>query len=596
MNIWSYPKYNPWFVILCVLVVTFFTELICAYDLPSGLDASSLPRVSGRIESNELWIIYNIPPRQHQVILEDFHFMTVDAESVPGIVFGETRYPPGERDDEGNTIYHGIVILKKDISFSDTSASLPDSILIEAGYQFCTEAGACLAPESIQFKIVFKDALKNFNQAAEKNGLPISASVIFFNLFLAFLGGLILNVMPCVLPVLSIKLIGIVKSAHDNREEIFQGAMAYTGGVVLSFLILGAVVAGMKIAGQSVGWGFQFQNIRFVVLLLTLVWVFGLSLFDVFIIQLPGSHAVTRASRKGGHWGSFVTGIFAVLLATPCTAPLLGAALGWTFTQTPWMIILSFLFIGFGLASPFILIGLFPVFSKVIPRPGPWMNTFKVVMAFLLMATVVYLLRVVYFLVDGKVIQILWFLLFTAFACWILGMYAVPYRPRKIRLGAIIVALIIAVTAGIYFLRFEKPPVFTKTQVKESRIVRDPHHPNWYVFQPALLEEFRAEKKPVFIDFAAEWCLTCKTNEAAVLFTQDIQKAFSEKDVQLLRGDYTRKNPMLQEWLEKFDRAGVPLYVFYLPNQPDPVVLPEVITKDMILQQLKKINRDIDHS
>jgi len=581
-------------------IIPVILGLLIVLSLPGWLQAefnsqeltgnpNTAPQVSGKIQGHELQVIYHIPENRHQVIQDDFQFMTVDVEAIPGILFGDTQYPPGEKDQEGNTVYHGVVILKKEFRFSTATQDLPDSIQVEAGYQFCTETGTCLAPESVQFKVPFKDALNLSSESLEENGGSVVFSTIILNLLFAFLGGLILNVMPCVLPVLSIKMMGIVKSAHEKREEILRSAMAYTGGVLVSFLLLGAAVAGMKIAGQSVGWGFQFQNIGFVVFVLTLIWIFGLSLFDVFIIQLPGSGAASQASSKGGHGGSFITGVFAVLLATPCTAPMLGAALGWTFTQPPWMIVVSFLFIGLGLSFPFILIGVFPVFSRLIPKPGSWMNTFKEIMAFLLMATAVYLLRVAYFLVEDDVIRILWFLLVITFSCWIVGKYSGPNRKKGIRVIAFFLAVVLAITAGSYFLNFNKSSIASDIEDNHTRIKRDLHHPNWFVFRPELLEKLVAENYPVFIDFAAEWCLTCKTNETAVLFTRDVQKAFLEKDVQLLRGDYTRRNPMLQKWIEKFDRAGVPLYVFYLPDHPDPVVLPELITKEMILQQLDKI-------
>jgi len=588
MNTYRLSGIKPLMIILAVLFCAVITGYGQVGFSEPGVRAD-LPQISGRIENGILQITYKIPHNRHQVILEDFNFMTLDVKPVPGLEFGETRYPKGDKDKEGNTVYHGTVILEKTVALTGDRTPLPDSIEVEAGYQFCTEDGTCLAPESVQVKVALKAAGALSSGIMADKGADNGLSMILLNLLFAFLGGLILNVMPCVLPVLSIKIMGIVKSAHEDRREILKGSMAYTAGVLLSFLIMGMVIAGLKIAGQSVGWGFQFQNISFVIFLLTIIWVFGLSMFDVFIIQLPGTQAATQASSRSGHWGSFVTGIFAVLLATPCTAPMLGAALGWAFIQPPGMILLSFLIIGLGLAFPFILIGFFPVFTKIIPRPGPWMNTFKEVMAFFLMATVVYLLRVVYFLVDDKVIRILWFLLFIGFACWIIGRYASPSRTKRSRGIAMIAALIISISAGLYFLNFDSTTVTPGKQESGSLMKSDPHHPDWYVFNPDLLDTFRREERPVFIDFAAEWCLTCKTNESTVLFTQEIQDAFAEKQVKLLRGDYTKRNPLLREWLTQFKRAGVPLYVFYLPNQSEPVVLPEVITKEMIHQQLDKI-------
>ena len=577
---------------ICASVLFFFGVSGIAVQPADNLKPSQQPIVSGQISGDELQVIYDIPANMHQVILEDFNFMKVDVMPVQGLQFGETIYPRGEKDADGNTIYRGMVVLTKKIKVID-SRQLPDSVVVTAGYQLCTEDGTCLIPQSVQFKVSLETLERTMPvKKAGQPGQPVKTIII--QLLFAFLGGLILNVMPCVLPVLSIKILGMVKSAQEERQEILKGSIAYTLGVLLSFLILGSVVAGLKMAGQSVGWGFQFQNIGFVLFLLTLIWVFGLALFDVFLINIRVD-AATKASSRGGHWGSFATGVFAVLLATPCTAPMLGAALGWAFSQPPWLIILSFLVIGLGLASPFILIGIFPVFVKLIPKPGAWMNTFKEVMAFLLMATVVYLLRVTYFLVGYGVIKILWFLLFLAFACWILGKYAALHQPKRKRILAYIIAILIAVSAGFYFLRFKTGSSAFTTHDRDSNSIfqKDRLHPNWTVFSSEVLDTLLAEHKSVFIDFSAEWCLTCKTNEAAVLFTKEIQNAFKEHQVHLLRGDFTMRDPIIEEWLKKFNRAGVPLYILYAAGEKNPVILPELLTKDTVLNALSKLGNPL---
>jgi thiol:disulfide interchange protein len=563
-----------------------------AGETANGLNPKQLPVVSGLIKGSNLEVIYNIPSDMHQVIFNDFNFMTVDVIPVQGLRFGETIYPAGEKDAEGNTIYNGTVTLTKKISVTDIK-QLPDSIEVTAGYQFCTEAGTCLIPESVQFKVTLETLeMAVVKENTVQSGQPIATIII--QLIFAFLGGLILNVMPCVLPVLSIKILGIVNSAHEHRREILKGSIAYTFGILLSFLLLGAVVAGLKLAGQSVGWGFQFQNTSFVIFLLILVWVFGLALFDVFIINLRVD-AATKASSRSGHWGSFATGVFAVLLATPCTAPMLGAALGWAFSQPPGLIIISFLVIGMGLATPFLLIGLFPVFARLIPKPGRWMNTFKEVMGFLLMATVVYLLRVAYFLVGYGMIKIIWFLLFLAVASWILGKYGALHQPKPKRIIAFIIAILIAAGAGFYFLHFDSVTASESTNLEGpvSIYQKDPLHPNWMVFSPEVLDTLLADNQSVFIDFSAEWCLTCKTNEATVLFTKEVQNAFQEYQVHLLRGDFTQRKPVIQEWLTRFNRAGVPLYILYLAGEDDPIALPELITKDMILNELRAIRKHL---
>lgn len=572
---------------LCVLLVccgarSGFSQTLFSTD---ALNPKALPLVSGKIVENHLVVIYNIPDGHHQVIQPGFNFMDIVPEEIEGLEFGETIYPEGHKNEQGFVEYSGIAILQKEIISFDSLTIKKDTLIVKAGYQFCLDDGSCLIPEEVTLKI-------SLNNTGEGQAFPVSSNrhaSLFINLLFAFLGGLILNVMPCVFPVLSIKIMSLVGSAQQNKREILQGSFIYTLGILVSFLVMGLSIVLLKLAGQSVGWGFQFQNVGFAIFLLTLIWIFGLSLFDVFVIRLPGMQTATKASGKQGHLGSFFSGVFAVLLATPCTAPLLGAALGWAFAQTPAIILLSFLIIGLGLALPFILIGLFPKLIKWIPKPGPWMETFKNIMAFMLMATVVYLMRVLYFLLDIGLIQVLWFMLLVAISAWILGHFADPIQPRRKRVIATVAALVVGIGGGLYFLRFESDQAALSRVSEGGLYQQDPHHPEWYVFQPGLVEQLRAENKPVFLDFSAEWCLTCKANESTVLFTETIQKAFQNKGVQLVRGDNTKNNPVILEWLNKFNRAGVPLYVFYSPNEPEPVVLPEVITRDMILNQLEKI-------
>ena len=219
----------------------------------------------------------------------------------------------------------------------------------------------------------------------------------------------------------------------------------------------------------------------------------------------------------------------------------------------------------------------------------------KEVMGFLLMATIVYLLRVAYFLVGYGVIKIIWFLLFLAFSCWILGKYAALNQPKRKRILAFIIAILIAAAAGFYFLQFKPVSTAVTTDERGSNSIfqKDRLHPNWTVFSPEVLDTLMADDKSVFIDFSAEWCLTCKTNEATVLFTKEIQNAFKEHQVHLLRGDFTMRNPIIQEWLTRFNRAGVPLYILYAAGKKNPIILPELITKDMILNALSTLGNPV---
>ncbi|WP_372808583.1 protein-disulfide reductase DsbD family protein [Pontiella sp.] len=474
------------------------------------------------------------------------------------------------------------------------------------------------------------------NGGASDVGGEAGIGVIIKYMIFAFLGGLILNFMPCVLPVLSIKAMSIVGSAHQDRKEIFKGAMSYTAGVLVSFLTLAALVIIAKAGGQSAGWGDHMQNPVFVIVLFILIWVFSLSLFDVFIIQLPGMGVATKASSHAGHKGSFFSGVFAVLLSTPCTAPMLGSAVGFMFAQPAYLVVLSFLLIGLGLAFPFILLGLSPRAMKYIPKPGEWMNTFKEVMAFLLIGTAVFLLSILYSLLGESFLRFCVFILPLSFSCWLYGKYAGPGNPVRRQWVFSAIALAVAVGSGVYLIDVPE---------RMSPEVRDQQIGGWAKLSDELVAKAKGEGRPllvdynsvwsedhgsfqlddtlkkfvdqhdvilardestwkplnaetlrsalvddermVFIDFGAEWCATCKVNERTVLFTDAMQAEFKKRDVLLLKGDFTHRDPEINEWLERFGRAGVPLYVLFKPGETiQAVTLPELINAGMVIDAL----------
>lgn len=532
--------------------------------------------ISAKIEDNQIKVTYIIPDGMHQTLQEDMFF--IDVDDVNGITFEPTVYPKGKKTKDGYIEYHGTVVLSKQLKVLDNFDGKP-VIKIYAGYQLCLDSGTCFMPEELEFDLKF--------DTGEKSGIPTktnSMEILKF-LLMAFLGGLILNIMPCVLPVLSIKAMSLVKQSQQDKKQILRSSMAYTAGIIFSFMILALVIVILKTSGEMVGWGFQFQSAGFVTALLIMIFVFSLSMFDVFIIRAPGMNAATKASSKGGLAGSFFSGIFAVLLATPCTAPLLGAALGFAFSQPPAMIFGIFILIGIGLAFPFILLGFWPKAIKAIPKPGEWMNVFKEAMGFLLFLTALYLIRSLYFLIGGlNIINVLLYLIILAFAAWIYGRFARPEFSKRKQWIATIAALVIAIGAGYMTLNFDSAEATTEESA---------HYPrDWQKFSPELVRQYRDEGKPVFIDFGAEWCLTCKTNETAVLFTKDIEAAFKDRGVEMLRGDNTKKDDVIGEWLRKFNRAGVPLYVFYMPGKEEAVTLPELITKDMVMKMLKKLDEE----
>lgn len=539
-------------------------------------------------ETGQLKVQVTIPDGQHMTLQPDYFY--VDVDSIQGLISGNTNYPEGQKkDDLGNSVYYKSVEVAKGITITKDLKPGDYKLTLKVGYQFCNEEGSCHLPEEqaveVKLKVTEGSKADLAGDASVKTneGAGIGYTGLLKFLLLAFIGGIILNIMPCVLPVLSIKALSLVKQSHQDKKDILKHSFAYTFGILASFLILSAVVIGIKLSGEMVGWGFQFQNTTFVLALYSVIFVFALSMFDVFIFQTPGMNMAAQASHKSGYMGSFMSGIFAVVLATPCTAPFLGAALGFAFSQPPLIILAIFMLIGLGLAFPFLLIGFFPSSIKIFPKPGEWMNIFKECMGFLLLATAVWLLNVVYSQLGGSnTIRVLFFTVTLAFAAWLYGRFVKPNYSKAVQWIMTLLALLVVVFGAYFLLQFKEVP--TEKSTASAQLDNA-----WKPFNETEVNQLIADGKPVFVDFTAEWCMTCKSNETTVLWTKDVQDTFKNKGITLFRGDYTKKDPLIHEWLKKFKKAGVPLYLLYIPGQSDPVVFPEIITKGMIMEKLNLI-------
>ena len=544
--------------------------LMCALML--SLTSFAFPgtqEVTAEIIDDQVVVSFNIPDKMHQVLQKEY--FKLEIEPVDGLDFGPTEYPAGIIKGKFGDEYHGLTQLKQQITVSGDFKQT--TLNVNASYQLCNETGACLMPQDISLKVTIPQSLTVESADDEGSELP-------YMLVLAFCGGLILNLMPCVLPVLSIKMMSIVNSAQKGRHEIMMGGLTYTAGVLVSFAFLAGAVIALKTSGEAVGWGFQFQNPYFVFGLLVIIWAFGLSLFDLFLVQAPGMNAATKASSSNGAMGTFMSGVFAVLLATPCTAPMLGSAIGFAFKQSSAIIFLMMMVVGLGLAFPFILLGFMPGVMKLVPKPGNWMNSFREVMGFLLFATAVFLARSLSFIISpAQFINVLWFMLILSFALWLYGRNKKPHLSKTKQWLGTIAAAIIALYGAYALLDF--------SYSEEKQSTSEVSSSNWQVFSTERLEKLKADGKGVFVDFGAEWCMTCKANEALVLNTDDIQAAFKEKGVELLHGDFTRKNPVILEYLQKYERGGVPLYLYFKKGESEPIIFPEVLTKGMIRDALK---------
>ena len=413
---------------------------------------------------------------------------------------------------------------------------------------------------------------------------------IFMFLVFGFLGGLILNLMPCVLPVISLKIFGFVQQAGQSRQKIFRSGIAFTLGIFAWFIALAILLIALKGAGRDVTWGgFQFTNPYFVLALSVIVLVFALNLFGVFEVSLPQS--VTRnllsTSERKDLLGSFFQGVFATVLATPCTAPFLGSALGFAFTQSAAIILAMFIAIAAGMSAPYLLLSAQPAWLRFLPRPGPWMLHVKQFMGFLLLATLLFLLYVVG--AQRGLEGAIWascFLLVISVACWMKGAFVLPTASVAKRTIVLVLVLLLVLGSGVYFIgdKFQS----AKIASADSQIEGD-----WQPFTPERLQTELEQGRTVFVDFTAAWCLTCKFNEASVLEAQDVREAFQRHAIVKLKADWTNGDPVITKLLQHFGRPGVPLYVLYPAKNEEPIVFPEVLTKGMILDKLETVARRV---
>ena len=411
---------------------------------------------------------------------------------------------------------------------------------------------------------------------------PAAASMgLWLALFYGFLGGMILNLMPCVLPVISLKIFGFIQQAGESRWRIFSHGVAFIGGIFAWFLGLAAVVVALKSGGSEVTWAFQFQNPWFNIVMGTVVFVFALNLAGVFEFILPGrtATALEAAGSAGGHAGSFFQGVFATLLATPCTAPFLGSALGFAFSQSAPVIVAMFASVAAGMALPYFLLTAQPGWMRFLPRPGMWMERLKQFMAFPLFATLIWIFAILggQSGMDG-VIAYAAFLLCVGLACWVYGAFCGPAgRHRLLALGMVAV---LSAGGGWYFLGQK----FAWAGKEDASGI------HWVPFSQARLQAELAAGHSVFLDFTADWCITCKFNERTAIDTSVVRALLGSKKVVPMKADWTNSNPEITAALKSFGRVGVPLYVIYPGgNAGAPVVLPELLTESILADALHRL-------
>lgn len=385
----------------------------------------------------------------------------------------------------------------------------------------------------------------------------------------ALIGGLILNLMPCVFPVISIKALSIAKSAHGERKKIKREAWLYTAGVIVTFLLLTLILLAFKAGGAEIGWGFQLQSPKVVAALAVLLFVIGLNLLGVFEFGSGLQNTGAELTQKSGAAGSFFTGALAVIVATPCTAPMMAGAVGYALAAPAIITLAVFMALAIGFALPFLLIAYVPGLLSKLPKPGPWMVRFKEILAFPMFAASIWLVWVLSLQAgEGGVLFVLSAMLAVSLAIWF-------FKDKNIiakALGAFSVLAAIALPISISANAVSVPVATGKLEAE--------------AWSPARVAELQSQGRPIFVDFTAAWCVTCKVNEKVVLNKTKTQKLFKDTNTAFLIADWTNKDDIIAAELTKYGRAGVPLYLVYSNNSVKPAILPQVLNYDVIMEAI----------
>jgi len=532
--------------------------------------------------------------------------------SAKGIHFGEPKWPEpikeySEALDLENLVFKGHFQITLPVEGVDSEY---DSLTTQATfhYQACDNS-ICLAPSQVTFglgvlgfnkKSTMQPGLKkNDDENGSLENAPLNGSTndspmdggfagTLALLLSALFGGLILNLMPCVLPVLSLKLFSLIKQAGESRGRLLALGTSTTVGILASFWILAGIVAAVKAGGGNAGWGMQFQSAGFIAFMVVILSAFAMSFFGVFEVWLPGS-ATTKmdsAGRKNGLLGAFFTGALLVLLSTPCSAPFLGTAMGFAFTASTPVLFLFFTAAGIGLALPYMLVSAFPKVLKVFPKPGAWMVTLQKVMGVLLLGTVAWLLWVVreqagnYGVAIFAVIALL-----SIIFSFAIGKIAPP-GVAFIREVAAVVGSVILLAA--FWFAFASPKYEAEVDaIFEARAAQLITEDGWFRYTPELINNLAKSGHTVFIDVTADWCLTCKTNEAAILNREDFRRAMDSLKVARVKADWTRETPEVTALLRSMGKSGVPAYAIYPAGDASrQIVLPELLTTNAIVEKI----------
>ena len=423
------------------------------------------------------------------------------------------------------------------------------------------------------------DGIKEFytlDLPLEKNtNNPLVTISLLTAIIFAFLGGIILNAMPCVFPILSIKILSFIEQSQGSKEKLFHHGLVFSAGVLTTFLAVSALLIFLRASGEAIGWGYQLQSPWVVSLLIYLFVVIGIVFMGNIVLGSSFGNLGTLVQNQKDLTSSFFTGVLAVIVASPCTAPFMGPALGLALLQPGLKSILIFLALGIGFSLPYLILSIYPQLLSKLPKPGEWMQTLKQIMAFPMWASALWLAWVLSSQVDMQsVFAVLLGALLIALGLWLME--------KTQNSASILRRLTLIFSLGLMIFSIWLLPI---TSDNNSPSLKNEEN----AFSVQKLNSLRSEQKMVFLNFTADWCITCKVNEAIALNQEKVKKILDEKNIIYLKADWTRKDPEIASMLASYGRTGVPLYLLF-PSQGDPIILPELLTEDLLLDFLKEIN------
>lgn len=491
------------------------------------------------------------------------------------VTAGELQWPAAKSHKDE---YFGDVAVFFDLVEARLPLALNDSkahkIKLKVSFFGCQENGICYPPIKREIALYLSAGGEVSSAVAVKPKASFDFMLWLQALLLALGGGLILNLMPCVLPVLSLKAISLAEGADDHAKARGK-ALWYTFGVMISFAAVGAIVIGLRHAGLALGWGFQLQQAPIVAVLALIMFAVGLSLSGVFQIGAGLAGVGQKLTESSGHKGDFFTGVLAVVVASPCTTPLMGGALAFAFSASPILALSVFLALGFGLALPFLLIAYVPTLAKLLPKPGAWMEMLKQVLAFPMYLTAAWLVSVLAAQRGSMgVLLILVGATALAFALWLWE--RTRYSENKSSCIFVLLGLLLTAYAIFSIYKMDKTP--TKQVHTEMSVP----------YSAEALASLQKDNRQIFVNMTADWCISCKTNEATVFSRPAFKKLLEETNTVYMVGDYTNVDPEITKFLERHKAVGVPLYVVYSRNNREGKTLPALLTPGMVEQALRE--------